>query len=345
MSTQYIYNPDLQGFSKVKSGEHSALKKGEVLISAQVIGICGSDINRLVHNVAKPAIGHEWVGKVLRSESEDFKSGDWVTSVAHVACLNCKECENENFRECNQRQLLGGEGVATILAQETVLRQEDLIPLPTPKDESEMKKMSLLEVAFIGDCAYFQAKRIGLEEKNNILVFGAGPVGLFTALAFKERGFDVTIIEPKKERLELAREINVDAVAFSKALIEGNHFNKYDVVIDCSGDSYGAGAVSVLGKFVKVFGKVVIVGRYKKANIVEMDFFEKSVAAAWVSNHQHSEFLKSIDFWFSRLDKIPDSWQTSFPIEQINDAFDEAKTRNHLKCCLCLNKEKGGFGE
>ncbi len=345
MSNHYIYDPDLEGFSKVESGEHSALKRGEVLISVKVVGICGSDINRLVHKIDKPAIGHEWVGKVLRSESDRFKSGDWVTSGAHVACLECPQCKNGIYSQCTQRKLLGGEGVATILAQETVLREEELIPLPTPRDEKEMRRMSLLEVAFIGDCAFSQAKRIGLQKEDKVLVFGAGPVGLFSALAFKERGFDVKIIEPRKERLGLAEEVDIDTVAFSRALIEGNHFNKYDVVVDCSGDSYGAGAISVLGKFAKIFGKVVIVGRYKKANLIEMDFFEKSLVAAWVSNHQHSEFLKSIEYWFSRLEKIPDSWQTAFPIEQINEAFEVAKTRSHLKCCLYLNKKEGVHDE
>lgn len=339
MSWQYSYDHATGDFKKESSEPSEPLKSGEVAIEPISIGICGSDVNRIIHKVENPSLGHEWVGKVLESQSENYQAGDIITSVAHVSCGKCKNCQKGDYSECSHRLLLGGEGVPNLFSDRVVLRGEDLIKLGEKEGLKNLAKLSLLEVAFIGDCAYHQAKRVGLKEEDSVVVFGAGAVGLFSALAFRERGHEVTVIEAQSSRIEYAKSVGLKAVPFSQALIGGEYYRSFDTVVDCTGDSYGPGAIQVLPKFSKVLGKVVIVGKYQKAQIQEKDYADNSIALTWVSNHQYEAYVESIKFWMPRMNSIPDSWQSFFSIDQINESFTEALTRKHLKCCLLFKEQ------
>lgn len=334
----YIYKFDdhSKKFQRLEVDFRAPLKEGQVRIKPFYVGICGSDINQLIHNNPTPPIGHEWVGEVIESTSKSFKVGDSVTSVAHISCEVCDVCQSGNHHLCRRRKLLGGKDAPSILSSETILRETDLIHLPGSKDSLQRK--SLLEVAFIGDCAFNKAKLIGLQKEDNVLVFGAGPVGLFTALSFKERGHKVKVIDIVPERLKFATDAKIESSLFAEQLLNPDEFSSYDVIIDCSGDSYGNGAIAVIAKFAKIDGKVVVVGKYKSSKINEKDFANKSLTAAWVANHRHEDFLKSIDFWSTRLAQVPASWQSLYSIEEINQAFEAAKSREHLKCTIVLNE-------
>ncbi len=339
MAWRYVFNEKTQKFSKETIDQKDPLEKGEVEIEPRSVGICGSDVNRLVHNVEEPPLGHEWVGVVKNSQSTQFSQGDIVTSVAHISCGECDHCLKGDFSSCTRRLLLGGRGAPTLFCDSLILREDDLLKLSYKKTD-HLKKLSLLEVSFIGDCAYFQAKRIGLAEKDSVVVFGAGAVGLSAALSFRERGHEVTIVELHEKRLEMAKKMNFSTLHFSKALVEANHFRSFDLAIDCTGDSYGKGALQVVPKFVKHHGKVVIVGKYQDAMIREKDYSDFSIALSWVANHQHKDYRESLSFWEKRLDKIPNEWQKFFSLEDINLAFEAAKTREHIKCCILLNQDQ-----
>lgn len=73
---------------------------------------------------------------------------------------------------------------------------------------------------------------------DDVLVIGAGPIGLLLLTAFGRRGATLTVAEPQAERRQHAREFGSTAehssVADTLELRDGNGF---DLVVDVTGRS------------------------------------------------------------------------------------------------------------
>ncbi|MCF8060798.1 MAG: alcohol dehydrogenase catalytic domain-containing protein [Bacteriovoracaceae bacterium] len=331
----YKFNTETQCFEK----DHFSLRElgpQDVSVKPMVVGICGSDLHKISHKIENPALIHEWVGKITKTGKDvtNFKVGQTVTSVACIRCGECSKCLSGGDG-CRERKLLGHEG-RSVFSSQIQLHCDDVIALSN--SENYLKEV-LLEVAFVGDSAYECALKMNVVKSDKILIFGAGPVGIFTALAFRERGFDVKVVEISKERLEICRKLNIKAQTFAEALISGEDHDSCDLVIDCTGDSRGAGALNHLAKFCDIYGKIIIVGKYQNAQIPEKEYSGKSLFVTWVANHQRSDFVKSVDFWQERLDPIYHELINIFSPEQINEALESAHSTKSMKCIIDLRKK------
>jgi|GEM_PF-588934 len=336
MDWLFKYNEDEKLFEKVHQslGE---LADDEVAIRPLSVGICGSDLHKISHSVKSPALLHEWIGEVVErgSAKSAFKVGDIVTSMAQIRCGHCKACTSKDG-ECYERRLLGGPNSPSVLSSRVHLKFSDVIPLS--KDQDHLEQV-LLEVAFIGDCAFHRAEKLGLKKGMNIIIFGAGPVGIFTALAFRERGFESKLVEVSKERIAIAKKLELSIISFAEALISGEDHDGNDFVIDCTGDSRGSGAIKHLGKFAKIDGQVVIVGKYQSATIEESEYAGKSLSVTWVANHTEQAFHHSLKFWRDKMKPIYKELMTTFSGHQINDALDAAFKATDMKCVIDFNQD------
>jgi threonine dehydrogenase-like Zn-dependent dehydrogenase len=328
----YSFDVESQNFVQLELGENVSLGPLNILIKPIISGVCGSDLSKIHHLKEDISVGHEWVGEVMAigDQVKDIQLGERVTSVANTSCGQCHHCIKNEPQNCKQRQLLG-KGENSILSSRIVLEQSDIISLP---NDLSLEDLVLLEVAYIGDCAYHAAKRIGLENNDKILIFGAGPIGLFSALSFKLRGYQVEIVEVVKERLNLAKTLGFEAMAFSQVILDDTKLNRYDAVIDCTGDHFGPGALKVVPLFLKEYGKVVIVGKYLREVFKEKLFLGKALSVTWVANHKKADFETSIDFWKDHISKYSSLLSTSFSIHDINKAYELAMERKVGKCIL-----------
>lgn len=339
MDWLFKYNEDEKVFEKFHQ-ELGELADDEVAIRPLSVGICGSDLHKISHNVKSPALLHEWVGVVLESGSvkSPFKTGDIVTSMAQIRCGCCKSCTSKDrAEECYERRLLGGPNSPSVLSSRVHLKFSDVITLNREQDHLEQV---LLEVAFIGDCAFHRAERLGLKKDMTIIIFGAGPVGIFTALALRERGFKSKLVEVSKERIAIAKKLDLSIISFAEALISGNDHDGNDFVIDCTGDSRGSGAIKHLAKFAKIDGHVVIVGKYQDGTIDEGEYAGKSLSVTWVANHSEQAFRESLDFWRNKMKPFYKELMTTFSSHKINDALEAAFKATDMKCVIDFSQDK-----
>ena len=66
-------------------------------------GLCGSDIVKFVHKIAKDGtvLGHEIVAKIVEINSKsDFKIGDEIVTSHHIPCGECVYCKHGNVSMC-----------------------------------------------------------------------------------------------------------------------------------------------------------------------------------------------------------------------------------------------------
>ncbi|CBW27862.1 putative sorbitol/galactitol-1-phosphate 5-dehydrogenase [Halobacteriovorax marinus SJ] len=305
----------------------------EVLVKPISVGFCGSDLFAIRYGGSNPPVGHEWVGEVIEigSSVEDLSVGEYVTSSANYCCQKCESCISRNWSNCTERKLLGS-GEVSVLSNRVKIHFSDIVKLP---QDLSIKALTLLEVAFIGDLSFYKAKEAGLKKSDKIVIFGAGPIGIFSYLALKHRGYNATIVEVKRERIKRAKGLGIDIQNFAPFLISGKNFAKFDTAIDCTGN--GDGGVGVLPKihmFTKKEGLIVVVGKYYDAKIDNNSMHGRSLTATWLGSHKVEDFRKSVTFWAPIIERYSEKMVDTFKFGNINKAFEFAKKRVGLKAML-----------
>jgi len=158
--------------------------------------ICGSDLH-LYHGMVPDTrvgstFGHEFVGKVMEvgSSVQNLKVGDNVLVPFNIFCGTCFFCRKELFSNCHntnpEATAVGGiygyshttGGYDGGQAEYVRVPMADVGPTKIPAD-------MLLDDAVLLTDAFptgYQAAEMGdIEQGDTVVVFGAGPVGIFAA--------------------------------------------------------------------------------------------------------------------------------------------------------------------
>ena len=179
--------------------------RGELLVDALAVGVCGTDkeIARGEYGWAPPGrerlvIGHESLGRVRSApEGSSFAPGDLAVGVVRrpdpVPCGACGHgefdmCRNGEYTERGIKQLDGYASEQwTVDAAYAVKLEERLAEVGM-----------LLEPTTVVAKAWEQVERIGARawfEPKTVLVTGAGPVGLLAAMLGAQRGLEVHVLD------------------------------------------------------------------------------------------------------------------------------------------------------
>lgn len=154
--------------------------RGEVLIRIKACGVCGSDIHALDSDWLQPGVvmGHEFAGVIagLGEGVSTWRVGQRVAPLSQISCGECQQCREKNFSDCLDIQYLdynlqcnGG------YSEYVVVGQNDILPLPDSVSFAEAASMEPLAVALGA------VKHAGITASDNLLIVGAGPIGLCIA--------------------------------------------------------------------------------------------------------------------------------------------------------------------
>lgn len=158
--------------------------------------ICGSDLH-LYHGLVPDTrvgstFGHEFVGRVIEvgSNVKRLKLGDNVLVPFNIFCGTCFFCQRELYSNCHntnpEATAVGGiygyshttGGYAGGQAQYVRVPMADVGPTVIPDDLSLDDAVLLTDACPTG----YQAAEMGdIEEGDTVVVFGAGPIGIFAA--------------------------------------------------------------------------------------------------------------------------------------------------------------------
>ncbi|MDR1234481.1 MAG: NAD(P)-dependent alcohol dehydrogenase [Mycoplasmataceae bacterium] len=244
-------------------------KPNEVLVQIEYVGICGSDIHYYADRqngyrilTENHILGHEPAGTVIEigNDVKHLKVGDKVTIEPGVPCGKCEYCRSGNYNLCHQVQFLGSAFPKVDGAFRNYIVHDAGFCYKLPKNVST-KQGALIEPLGIG----IEATNVGkVKLGDTVAIFGAGCIGLVTALACKARGAsNIIVIDVINNRLQKALEIGANHVLNSKDVNVKNEIMKFtnqrgvDVVIDCAGfqESINTGV-----ELIKRGGRIVMVG-------------------------------------------------------------------------------------
>ncbi|MFD3726874.1 L-threonine 3-dehydrogenase [Streptomyces sp. NPDC058671] len=184
---------------------------GDVLIKVKRTGICGTDLHIrswdgwAQKTIAAPlTIGHEFVGEVVSvgRDVADIAVGDLVSGEGHLVCGKCRNCLAGRRHLC--RATVGlGVGRDGAFAEYVAL----------PASNVWVHRVAVdLDIAAIFD-PFGNAVHTALSFPlvgEDVLVTGAGPIGIMAAAVAKHAGArSVMITDVSEERLALARKTGV----------------------------------------------------------------------------------------------------------------------------------------
>src|SRR4030042_1228674 len=198
---------------------------GEVLLSIQRIGLCGSDIH-VYHGrhpyTGYPVVqGHEY-SAVIESVGEGIeylKPNMKVTSLPQIVCGECEPCRRGDYHICDNLKVEGFQ--APGCAQELwVTSAKKIVPLP---DTFTFEQGALVEPVSV---AVHAVHRVGSVAGKRVLVLGAGTIGNLVAQTAKAEGANVLITDLSDYRLGIARQCGLDHTVNpntepGKAAVEG----------------------------------------------------------------------------------------------------------------------------
>ena len=220
--------------------------------------ICGSDLH-LYHGLVPDTrvgttFGHEFVGTVVDvgSSVQNLQVGDRVLVPFNVFCGTCYFCQRELYGNCHntnpQATAVGGIYGYSHTAGGYDGGQAQFVRVPfADVGPTKIPPELLLEDAVMLTDAYptgYQAAEMGgIKEGDTVVVFGAGPVGIFAAKSAWLLGAGrVIVVDHLEYRLEFVKNFaQCETVDFKYVDDMAIHIKKMtdwlgaDVCIDCVG--------------------------------------------------------------------------------------------------------------
>lgn len=187
------------------------VKPGEVLVKLEYVGICGSDVHYFHDGRCGDFVvdgefmlGHEAAG-VVEEVGEGVAAlakGDRVALEPGIPCGKCEWCKGGKYNLCPDVRFLATPPVQGCYENYIAFPAEMCFKLP---DNMTTKEGALVEPFSVGLHAAFQGQ---VKMGDQVVILGAGCIGLMTLLACKANGAsDITVVDVVPKRLEFAKKL------------------------------------------------------------------------------------------------------------------------------------------
>lgn len=217
----------------------------EVKIRVKNCSTCGTDvkIRKNGHqNLTPPRIiGHEIAGEVVEVGSGvagDWKPGDRVQVIAAVPCGKCHECRKGWMAVCQNQTSVGyqydGGFAEYMIVPREVLAVDGMNRIPDGVGFAEASAAEPFA------CAINAQEQLGIEPGDDVVIFGAGPIGCMHVRIARgvHRAGRIILVDINSERLKMS----ADAVQ-PDVVINASEVNIVEEILKLTG---GRGADVVI---------------------------------------------------------------------------------------------------
>ncbi|MFC7328231.1 alcohol dehydrogenase catalytic domain-containing protein [Marinactinospora rubrisoli] len=182
---------------------------GQVQVAVHSVGLCGSDLHYYAEGRNGPnvlrapcVLGHEGAGTItaVGAGVPAERVGERVAIEPAHPCGDCELCRGGRYNLCRAGRCFGSPPTHGLLRSHTVLPAAFAHPLPGTVGDDEAALVEPLAVAV------WAVRRGRVGPGDRVLVTGAGPIGLLSALAALRCGAaEVTVHDVDPVRLAAAR--------------------------------------------------------------------------------------------------------------------------------------------
>lgn len=294
---------------------------GEVEVSPEAVGICGSDYHFFGGHLSDAAggsqfpriQGHELAGTIsalgpgCRAE---LAAGQRVAVFPLQACGSCYPCRVGRPNTCDNFRLTGVHTDGG-LQRRLVLPQQQVFPIAV----ADPAVAALAEPVSIAVRAVNRAR---LQPGERAVVLGAGPIGQCIAVVARERGAELLLVDLLENRLELARALGSQTVRWHDADQVVDFAREWagdggpPVVFDATGT---AAAVQAMVAMVASAGRAVQVGMSNEPAEIRVGVLtEKELDLLGVSCCNAEEFADAVGVVERNADRLARLVSHQFPL-------------------------------
>jgi len=307
----------------------------------KVAGICGTDLRHwkkhepeLEHHI----MGHELSGVVeeVGPDVTNVRPGDRVVIETLLGDGTCEWCLSKQYNLCPELYPVRMETVSRAFATQIIAPWDKFYKLP---DNVGFEEATLLDTFAV--CLHaMHLSDIHVNDK--VVVIGAGPIGLGQLQLAKIAGADVIVTDVVDSSLALARELGADMVVNSrtddaaakvKAFTGGRGV---DIVFECCGGPSMPRTLPQAVSFVRIGGKVVIVGGFDPGPVsiplewqhIQMAEIKLIPSASYAFRDIYPEMQTVLDLVANGKLNAKKLITHSFPLEKINEGFETAQKKD-----------------
>lgn len=329
--------------------EAPTINEEEVLVSVKYASICGSDIPRVktkgtYHFPTIP--GHEFAGIIsaIGSSVKNISVGDRVSVYPLIPCKKCIYCQEDKENLCDSYNYLGSRCDGGF-AQVVKCPARNVLKIPENVSLENASMVEPMAVALRG------VKRGNITPGETVVVFGLGPIGLFSIQWAKLKGASIVIgIDRNEHKLDIAKNCGVTHTLNSSALDFDEKLKSLldklgaDKVIECSGANiFQEKAIDI----VKKFGTVSLLGNPKDKVVFKEKYFqlilrkEISLIGSWNSlitskENEWQEVLDTLALGKIHTSSLITHRFSLVSIKQVFDDLHERKIKNYCKGIFCI---------
>jgi 2-desacetyl-2-hydroxyethyl bacteriochlorophyllide A dehydrogenase len=300
---------------------------GQVLVDVAYCGICGSDLHfRDVPELfpAGTVPGHEFAGRVVGfgDDVAGWSEGDRVCVLPFGQCGECDVCRAGNEQVCPHAVSNGvglGTGRPGGYAGQVVVDERMLFALPDTVDDRAGTFVEPLAVAI-------RAVDLSLVDPDEpVLVVGAGPVGVLTALVLRHRDVRRTLVCSRNPaRARRAAALGFDTVSIDEVVLAGPDAGPA-CVFDCAGTPASAQlAVQAL----RPLGRLLLVGlSLAPLDLAAPPIVIKELEIRGVIAYRRAQFQAAIDMLAQGAIPVDELITDIVPLGEAEAAFQRLTAR------------------
>ena len=221
------------------------VSKDQVLTDVLCCAICRTDAKMWEQGhrdlIFPRVLGHEMVVRIQGQDQDQDQDQDQAPYVVWPgkSCGLCKYCKNHRENLCEHMKITGFHTDGGF-AHQAILPKKSLIPLPGKMD---------LHVACFAEpigCVINAFEKLTFKKGDRVLIYGAGTMGLVTALYVKSLGLFPLIIEKHENKIQ---QVNAFLEYTDIPCVKETLESQFDIVINACPDHIAlCQAITKVGK-------------------------------------------------------------------------------------------------
>lgn len=286
-------------------------KGKEILVKIGACGICGSDIPRIfLLGTSKQkyplTIGHEFSGTIVAAgnEADPALVGKRGTFFPLIPDMKCENCLHGDYAECQDYDYMGSRrdgGFADYV----------LVPSSWNFVESKNPKVPLTTLAMTEPACVAQhaIRKSGVFPGANVIIFGAGPIGIMAARWAKLFGASVVmLVDVVDAKVKFAEDHGMDCInSMTQDVAEEIKKRTGGKLADICVEGTGSGpALNNAIDALKSFGTITLLGNPSKDTTIHLKEHsmllrkEATIHAIWNSLYTD----KPVNEWHYTVDAM-----------------------------------------
>jgi len=332
-----------------------------ILTEVVQTNVCGSEVHFWKGEFPVPngsVLGHEAVLRVLEmgdevstdSAGNRISEGDIITPVYFKPCGECGGCSNGQFYACEVVKSMGEWMQPHSIPPH--FRGTFATHYYADPDQRFYKVPEEVtnHVAASANCALSQVifgiERANLSQGENVVVQGAGGLGLNSIAVAKETGANVIVVEAAEGRIERAKEFGADHVVDMKEYEEsGERVRRVQELTDGDGADVGIEVAGIPPAFTEGVGMLRNGARYVELGNISTGLTTEFSPAELTVKRINVEALllyqpwyleKALDFLARHGENYPydDLLDAKFPLEEAQEALEGSAEQKFTRASL-----------